>query len=260
MADVKVIIDVDDKFSRRTLHAIRQMRTQAAASVNKQRKQLNKNWIDWIQGVQDLRGRVGPQGPGGGGRGGGGGGRGRGRPRKKKVKDPIAEAARRAKRIRAMAKSPKRTAVKAAKFGTGRALTSALPAVAGLASKAALPIAVAYAAYKLAQTANEGLSVLGGAIGAMGGSFGGDLQTISDSVGESVFDRPSKIMSAVQSGTTMALAFAKGRVPLGKDALMGVADFAYEEEGWKKQRERRDRQEFGGALGTIIQQMTDYGK
>ena len=142
------------------------------------------------------------------------------------------------------------------------ALTAALPGmaskIASAGSAVAVPLAVAYAAYKAAEAANTGLSVLGGVVSAMGGGTG--AEALSNMYGETVFDKPAQVMAGLKKGTDMAFSFAKGRVPLGKDALMSVAEFAYAEEGWKKQRERRSKQEFGGALGTIIQHMTDYGK
>jgi hypothetical protein len=268
--ELRVVIDVDDKFTKQSLKNLQNLRTQAQASVNNQRRQLHQNWMDWAKGIADLKasGFKGFGGPGGGGGGGGGGSR-RGRAPLRR-KNPMLVAARRAKRLQRANNTPGKMALNAAKASAvrlGRALpggvTAALAGAAGLAARAAPPLAIGYAAYKMAQTASEGLVVLGGAInalsGSMGSSVGSTLTGISENIGEAVFDQPSKWAASVQRTTSIAMAFNKARVPLSPEALLGVAEFVGEEAGWKKQRERREREEMGEALGIVIKQVTGFG-
>ena len=268
--DVKVIISVDDQFSKKSLEKLRGLRTQAVNAVNNQRKQLNKNWHDWAKGINELKeaGFTGFGGPGGGG--GGGAGKAAKAKKKAKAKNPYGVASRRAKQFQRANNTPGKMAlnsVKASAKAASRLVPSGVAAATatavGVAAKAIPVAAIGYAAYKLAETANEGLAVMGGALNAMGGAFGSaagsTLVGISENIGEAVFDFPGKATSAASRATTLAVSFAKAKVPLGSDALYGIAEFVFEETGWKKQRERRERVEMGEALGVIVKKMTDYG-
>ena len=266
--DVKVIISVDDQFSKKSLEKLRGLRTQAVNAVNNQRKQLNKNWHDWAKGINELKeaGFTGFGGPGGGGA------RKAGAKARKRLlpRDPLGVAARRAKKFQRANNTPGRMALNSAKASAKAAsrlvpsgVAAATAGAVGMAARAVPAVAIGYAAYKLAETANEGLAVMGGALNAMGGAFGSaagsTLTGISENIGEAVFDFPGKATSAASRATALAVSFAKAKVPLGSDALYGIAEFVFEETGWKKQRERRERVEMGEALGVIVKKMTDYG-
>ena len=260
--DLRVIIEVDDKFTKQSLVNLRKNRTEAARAVNKQRQEINKNWATWAQGIADLKaaGFTGLGGPGGAGTGSG---RARAKSKKKKKVNPMSptqvalrKAQRRAQMFQRMASSGRglaKGAAGAVSSVLGSKMPGAVASAAGVAAKVAAPAAVAIAAYQLAKTANEGLAVLGGFAGSP------YLTSISEDLGESFFDQPAKLVAGAQKAATLAVSFSKAKTPLSMEALKGIAEFAYQEEAWRKQRERRDKIQFGEAIGDLVAFMTGFG-
>ena len=82
--DLKIVIEVDDKFTRQSLADLKRVRAVAQKAVGIQRREIHKNWLEWATGVVELRDRgfmdFGQTGGGGtgGGSGGSGGSRGAG--------------------------------------------------------------------------------------------------------------------------------------------------------------------------------------
>ena len=286
--DLKIVIEVDDKFTRQSLADLKRVRAVATKMVGRQRREIHKNWLEWATGVVELRDRgiagFGQAGGGQAGGGGGGGGSGGvsktvGGRRKTKKEIEKEEAERKKKAI--IAKWDKKRQRSAPISGISRFAPARLPSTwggvgrgaagqlaasglaarippgvskaAGAAARVAVPLAVAWAAWKLAKTANNGLAYLSGMFGSP------DLADISNAIGESVFDKPDMWMAGANKASAIASAFSRGKSPLSAKALSEIYEFGYMEERWRKQRERRAKNQFGEAFGESIGHLTGFG-
>mgnify|MGYP003642824174 FL=1 len=128
-----------------------------------------------------------------------------------------------------------------------------MAASAKLAARVAVPLAVAWAAYKLAKTATNGLAVLSGYYGDI------HMAEVAEGIGESITDKPDVWMAGARKASSVAMAWGRAKHPLGADAMAEIYEFGAAEERWKKQRERREKNQFGESWGEVIGFLTGFG-
>lgn len=264
--ELKITIDIDDRFARASLERLKRLRVDAAASVRRQKAQLDSNLIEHEKAVAAIS--VPSVSPGDQ----------EAKAKKKKKKkakkkepeeDEEEEEEEEDKKpsppsyfsTRAGLASRKKKRFVGTLKGAGVSARSAgkamIPApIAGVA-RAATPLAAAFAAFKLAEAATNGLAMLSGALGATStgaNNFAQDAEFIAGFT-----DLPGQVTSAAGRATSLAFSFSKAKIPLKMDALKGIAEFAFQEQKWKKQRERREYNQFGEALSDIVGFMTGFG-
>ena len=124
-------------------------------------------------------------------------------------------------------------------------------------------VAVATAAFEAARSANDAALTLGGGLKELGGVVGrlvgAPVVSVAENLKENVFDQAAKSMGAFKIAAESEVSFAKARVGLGKEALAGIAEFAYAEGSRQALVEAREKEKTGAMVAEILKRMTGFG-